>query len=123
MPAASSTATSSRPTSWSTTEGHPHVTDFGLAKKVEADVEFTQSGAILGTPAYMSPEQATGRRGTVTTASDVYGLGAVLYALLTGRAPFGGDTVVETIDAVRNRPPEPPRRLNAACPATWRRSA
>ena len=94
-------------------QGHPHVTDFGLAKRVEADVELTASGAILGTPAYMSPEQATGRRGAVTTASDVYGLGAVLYALLTGRAPFGGDSVVETIDAVRNRPPEPPRRLNA----------
>jgi tetratricopeptide (TPR) repeat protein len=97
-------------------EGHPHVTDFGLAKRVEADVELTQSGAILGTPAYMSPEQATGRRGSVTTASDFYGLGAVLYALLTGRAPFGGDSVVETIDAVRHRPPEPPRRLNAAVP-------
>ncbi len=116
MPAASSTATSSRPTSWSTTEAHPHVTDFGLAKRVEADVELTQSGAILGTPAYMSPEQASGRRGAVTTASDVYGLGAVLYALLTGRAPFGGDSVVETLDAVRQRPPEPPRILNAAVP-------
>ncbi len=97
-------------------EGHPHVTDFGLAKRVAADVELTQSGAILGTPAYMSPEQASGRRGSVTTASDVYGLGAVLYALLTGRAPFGGDSVVETLDAVRNAPPEPPRRLNAAVP-------
>ena len=97
-------------------EGHPHVTDFGLAKKVEADVELTQSGAILGTPAYMSPEQATGHRGAVTTASDVYGLGAVLYALLTGRAPFGGDSVVETLDAVRKTPPEPPTRLNAAVP-------
>ena len=97
-------------------QGRPHVTDFGLAKKVEADVELTQSGAILGTPAYMSPEQASGRRGAVTTASDVYGLGAVLYSLLTGRAPFGGDGVVETIDAVRHRPPEPPRQLNAALP-------
>jgi tetratricopeptide (TPR) repeat protein len=97
-------------------EGHPHVTDFGLAKKVVADVELTQSGAILGTPAYMSPEQATGHRGAVTTASDVYGLGAVLYALFTGRAPFGGDSVMETLDAVRNTPPEPPSRLNAALP-------
>jgi tetratricopeptide (TPR) repeat protein len=97
-------------------QGHPHVTDFGLAKKVVADVELTQSGAILGTPAYMSPEQATGHRGAVTTASDVYGLGAVFYALLTGRAPFGGDSVVETLDAVRNAPPEPPSRLNTAVP-------
>jgi tetratricopeptide (TPR) repeat protein len=97
-------------------EGHPHVTDFGLAKKVQADVELTQSGAILGTPAYMSPEQADGHRGAVTTASDVYGLGAVLYALLTGRAPFGGDSVVETLDAVRHAPPRPPTRLNAAVP-------
>jgi serine/threonine-protein kinase len=97
-------------------EGHPHVTDFGLAKNVESDVEFTQSGAILGTPAYMSPEQATGRRGSITTATDVYGLGAVLYAVLTGQAPFGGDSAVETIDAVRNSPPEPPRRINKAVP-------
>jgi tetratricopeptide (TPR) repeat protein len=97
-------------------EGRPHVTDFGLAKRVEADVEFTQSGAILGTPAYMSPEQAGGRSGSITTATDVYGLGALLYALLTGRAPFGGDSVLETIDAVRNVPPEAPRKLNAAVP-------
>jgi tetratricopeptide (TPR) repeat protein len=97
-------------------EGHPHITDFGLAKRVEGDIELTQSGAIVGTPAYMSPEQASGRRWAMTTASDVYGLGAVLYALLTGRPPFGGDSVVETIDAVRNRPAEPPRRLNAAVP-------
>jgi eukaryotic-like serine/threonine-protein kinase len=94
-------------------EGHPHVTDFGLAKKVVADVELTQSGALLGTPAYMSPEQASGHRGAVTTASDTYGLGAVLYALLTGKAPFGGDSVMETLDAVRNAPPQPPSRLNA----------
>jgi WD40 repeat protein len=97
-------------------EGHPHVTDFGLAKKVMADVELTQSGAILGTPAYLSPEQAAGHRGAVTTASDVYGLGAVLYALLTGRAPFSGDSVMETLDAVRRAPPQPPTRLNAAVP-------
>ena len=97
-------------------EGHPHVTDFGLAKRVEGDVEMTQSGAILGTPAYMSPEQATGRRGSITTATDVYGLGAILYALLAGQAPFGGDGIIETLDAVRTRPPESPRKLNAHVP-------
>ena len=59
------------------TEGHPHVTDFGLAKRVEGDVEMTASGAILGTPAYMSPEQANGRRGSITTATDIYGLGEI----------------------------------------------
>jgi serine/threonine-protein kinase len=97
-------------------EGHPHVTDFGLAKRVESDVEMTQSGAILGTPAYMSPEQATGRRGSITTATDVYGLGAILYALLTGKAPFGGESVFEALDAVRTRPPEPPKKLNPHVP-------
>jgi tRNA A-37 threonylcarbamoyl transferase component Bud32 len=97
-------------------EGHPHVTDFGLAKWVEGDVEMTQSGAILGTPAYMSPEQAYGRRGTITTATDVYGLGAILYALLSGRAPFGGDSVLDTIDAVRTKAPEPPTKLNVKIP-------
>jgi tetratricopeptide (TPR) repeat protein/predicted Ser/Thr protein kinase len=93
-------------------QGHPHVTDFGLAKRVEGDSNLTQSGAILGTPAYMAPEQTTGHRGAVTTATDVYGLGAVLYALLAGKAPFGGDSVIETLDAVRSRAPEPPTRLN-----------
>ena len=105
------------------TEGHPHVTDFGLAKRVEADIEMTASGAILGTPAYMSPEQALGHRGTITTATDIYGLGAILYALLTSKAPFGGDSVMETLDAVRNQPPEPPTKFNAHTPATLRRSA
>jgi hypothetical protein len=93
-------------------QGHPQITDFGLAKRVEGDSELTQSGAILGTPAYMAPEQASGRRGAVTTASDIYGMGAILYALLTGRAPFGGNSVVETLDAVRTRPPDPPTKLN-----------
>ena len=97
-------------------EGHPHVTDFGLAKRIESDVEMTASGAILGTPAYMSPEQAAGRRGTITTATDVYGLGAILYALLTGKAPFGGDSLVDTLQAVKERPPESPRILNPNVP-------
>jgi tetratricopeptide (TPR) repeat protein len=96
--------------------GHPHVTDFGLAKRVEDDVEMTASGAVMGTPAYMSPEQAAGRRGTITTATDVYGLGAILYALLTGKAPFGGASLADTLQAVKERPPEPPRGLNASAP-------
>src|SRR5262249_11877865 len=96
--------------------GEPHVTDFGLARRVEGDSELTQSGAILGTPGYMAPEQATGRRGAVTTASDVYGLGALLYALLTGRAPFAGATVLETLQQVRERSPEPPSRHNPRVP-------
>jgi Tol biopolymer transport system component/tRNA A-37 threonylcarbamoyl transferase component Bud32 len=97
-------------------EGRPHVTDFGLAKRVEGDSELTRSGAILGTPAYMAPEQASGKRGAVTTATDVYGLGAVLYVLLTGKGPFGGDSVIDTLEQVRERQPEPPRKLNPRVP-------
>src|SRR4051812_10487754 len=92
--------------------GRPHVTDFGLAKRVEAGDELTLSGAVMGTPGYMAPEQAAGRRSSITTAADVYGLGAILYALLTGRAPFVADSVLDTLDQVRERPPEPPSRLN-----------
>ncbi len=93
-------------------QGQPHVTDFGLAKRIEGDSELNQSGAILGTPSYMAPEQASGQRHAVTTATDVYGLGAVLYALLTGRPPFRGDSVLETIEEVRLRQPEPPSGVN-----------
>jgi tetratricopeptide (TPR) repeat protein/tRNA A-37 threonylcarbamoyl transferase component Bud32 len=97
--------------------GLPHVTDFGLAKRIEGDSELTQTGAIMGTPSYMSPEQASGRRGAVTTASDVYGLGAVFYALLTGRAPFAGDSVVDTIQKVREFALEPVSKHNPRTPA------
>jgi tetratricopeptide (TPR) repeat protein len=93
-------------------QGHPHITDFGLAKRIEADHEMTATGAILGTPAYMAPEQALGRRGAITTATDVYGLGAVLYALLTGQAPFSGDGVADMLTKVKEQPPEPLRKLN-----------
>src|SRR5205814_1956522 len=78
-------------------QGQPHVTDFGLAKRLEGDSDLTQSGAIVGTPGYVAPEQASGRKGTVTTATDVYGLGSILYATLTGRAPFQADTVLDTL--------------------------
>ena len=95
-------------------EGHPHVTDFGLAKLIESDVELTVSGAIMGTPSYMSPEQASGRRASITTATDVHGLGAILYALLTGKAPFGGDSLIDTLQAVKERPPDSPRNAQRA---------
>jgi serine/threonine-protein kinase len=93
-------------------EGQPHVSDFGLAKRIEADGSLTQTGAIVGTPQYMAPEQTSGCKGAVTTATDVYGLGAVLYALLTGRPPFRGETVLETLEQVRDLDPEPPSKSN-----------
>ncbi len=99
--------------------GHLHITDFGLAKLMESEVDVTASGAIIGTPAYMSPEQAAGHRGRMSPATDVYGLGAIFYALLTGKSPFGGDSVIETLEAVRNRPPELPTKRNARIRATW----
>jgi WD40 repeat protein len=94
-------------------EGEPHVTDFGLAKRVQGDAGVTQSGAIIGTPGYMSPEQARGRK-DVSTAADVYGLGAVLYEFLAGRAPFGGDNRLEVLLAVTDQEPAAPRSLNGA---------
>ena len=97
-------------------QGHPHITDFGLAKRVEADAEMTATGAILGTPAYMAPEQALGRRGAITTATDVHGLGAVFYSMLTGRVPFRGDSVVDTLTQVKEQRPEAPRKLNPKVP-------
>ena len=93
-------------------DGRPHVTDFGLARQIGAESTLTGSGAILGSPPYMAPEQAGGRTKEITTRTDVYGLGAVLYALLTGRPPFRGDSPLETLEQVRSTAPEPPRRLN-----------
>ena len=97
-------------------EGRPYLTDFGLAKRFGGDVEATESGSIVGTAAYMSPEQASGKKGVVTTASDVYGLGATLYAVLTGRPPFTGDSVVEILDRVRECDPVSPSKVNPEVP-------
>jgi tetratricopeptide (TPR) repeat protein/tRNA A-37 threonylcarbamoyl transferase component Bud32 len=93
--------------------GQPHVTDFGLAKRLEVDTRLTQSGAIVGTPGYMAPEQARGEKG-VSTAVDVYSLGAVLFAMLTGDAPFCGPTPLETVLQVLNRESPSPRSVNPA---------
>jgi WD40 repeat protein/tRNA A-37 threonylcarbamoyl transferase component Bud32 len=91
--------------------GAPHVTDFGLAKRIEGDPSLTETGVLLGTPCYMAPEQASADK-VVTTAVDVYGLGAVLYELLTARPPFHGSTLVEILVQVTEREPERPRVLN-----------
>jgi serine/threonine-protein kinase len=92
--------------------GEPHLIDFGRARRIKADGEPTYCGTIQGAPDYIAPEQASGRGGTVTTATDVYGLGSILYALITGRAPFEADSAAETPARVRNATPEPlSRRL------------
>jgi serine/threonine-protein kinase len=94
--------------------GQPHVTDFGLAKRLGHDGP-TDTGAPLGTPRYMAPEQAAGRA-DITAAADLYSLGAILYELLTGRPPFRASTVMETLVLVTEREPEPPCRLNPLVP-------
>jgi serine/threonine-protein kinase len=89
--------------------GRPHVSDFGLAKRLEADQSVTHTGAILGTPCYMSPEQAAGSRGDVGPVSDVWSLGAILYQLLTGRPPFQAASPMDTLLAVLETDPPAPR--------------
>jgi serine/threonine protein kinase/Tfp pilus assembly protein PilF len=92
--------------------GEPHLTDFGLARLVEAESTVTASLDVLGTPSYMAPEQASGGNTKVSKATDVYGLGAVLYQLLTGQPPFAGGTTYETIKLLLETEPRQPRSLN-----------
>jgi eukaryotic-like serine/threonine-protein kinase len=92
-------------------DGSPLVTDFGLAKRTGTESGATHSGAIVGTPSYMAPEQARGDR-QITTAADVYALGAILYELLAGRPPFKGDSIIETLRQVTDREPDHPRAVH-----------
>ena len=93
-------------------KGEPHLTDFGLARLVEAESTVTRTLDVMGTPSYMAPEQAAGNNAAVSKATDVYGLGAVFYELLTGHPPFAGGTTFETVRLVLDTEPRPPRLLN-----------
>ena len=93
-------------------KGEPHLTDFGLARLVESESSVTQTLDVLGTPSYMAPEQAVGNNAAVSSVTDVYGLGALLYQLLTGQPPFAGGTTYETIKLLLDTEPRQPRLLN-----------
>jgi serine/threonine-protein kinase len=99
-----------------TREGTPKIADFGLARHVDEGAELTRSGARVGTPSYMAPEQVIGKARTIGPAADIYGLGAVLYEILTGRPPFRGETAVETQRQVIHDEPVSPSRLNTKVP-------
>ena len=99
-----------------TKEDLPKVTDFGLAKEMDADDGHTRAGSIMGTPSYMPPEQAEGKAKELTGLADIYSLGAMLYEFLTGRPPFKGRTLLETLEHVRKKEPVPPLDLNPGTP-------
>ena len=99
-----------------TGEGTPKVTDFGLARRLDGGGGLTQTGAAMGTPSYMAPEQARGDKGAVGPATDVYALGAILYELLSGRPPFRAETATATLQQVVADEPVSPARLNPQVP-------
>jgi serine/threonine-protein kinase len=92
----------------------PRITDFGLAKRIEAESELTTPGIVLGTPSYMPPEQAAGKK--IDAAADIYSLGAILYAMLTGRPPFESNSQLETILKVLHDEPVAPRKVDKRIP-------
>ena len=98
-------------------EGEPKITDFGLAKRMDDDSNQTKTGAVMGTPSYMPPEQASSSIETLGPAADTYALGAILYHLLTGRPPFQSETQLDTLMQVISDDPVPPSRLNSNVPA------
>jgi WD40 repeat protein/tRNA A-37 threonylcarbamoyl transferase component Bud32 len=99
-----------------TPDGVPKVADFGLAKLLNVESGLTRTDSILGSPSYMAPEQAEGKTKDVGPAADIYALGAILYELLTGRPPFRGATVLETLEQVKTAEPVPPSRLVPGLP-------
>ncbi|WP_143544153.1 serine/threonine-protein kinase [Rhodopirellula sp. MGV] len=92
--------------------GNPRITDFGLSKVMHSQTELTGTGQVLGTPAYMSPEQAFGRSNEIAEATDIYSLGAILYEILTGRVPFYSETVIGLLMKVQNETPRPPASVS-----------
>lgn len=94
----------------------PKITDFGLAKRLDADLGYTQTGTILGSPPYMAPEQANGRVADLAPATDIFSIGVILYELLVGRRPFDGSTILQTLEQVRSHDPPPPSMLQLGIP-------
>lgn len=98
-------------------DGTPRVSDFGLARRLDDDIRQTTPGLLVGTPAYMAPEQAQTQVTETHPAVDIYSLGAILYELLTGRPPFQAASILETLELLKNEEPQKPRSLNSKIPA------
>jgi serine/threonine-protein kinase len=99
-----------------TDDGIPKITDFGLAKRMDEESNLTRTGTVVGTPDYMSPEQAEGRVRSIGPATDIYSLGVILYEMLVGRPPFRDENVINTLDAVRFHAPPPPSGFRPELP-------